>query len=224
MSRAALLILADGRFPAGGHAHSGGVEAAVASGGVHDTASLEAFCRGRLHTAGLTAAGLAAAAATGYDALALDEAADARTPVPALRHVARRLGRQMMRAARATWPSADLDRLARELPQGAHQPVVLGAAARAAGLTPLDAAHAAAYESTGGPASAAVRLLSLDPFDATALLARLSAELDDVAGAAAEAADRVAAEGVSALPAASAPLLDITGEQHAAWTVRLFAS
>ncbi|MGW4109089.1 urease accessory protein UreF, partial [Streptomyces sp. NPDC004976] len=66
MSRTALLVLADGRFPAGGHAHSGGMEAAVASGRVRDTASLEAFCRGRLHTAGLVAAGLAAAAADGY--------------------------------------------------------------------------------------------------------------------------------------------------------------
>ena len=41
MSRAALLLLADGRFPAGGHAHSGGVEAAVTHGAVHDTDSLE---------------------------------------------------------------------------------------------------------------------------------------------------------------------------------------
>lgn len=32
MSRAALLVLADGRFPAGGHAHSGGAEAAVRAG------------------------------------------------------------------------------------------------------------------------------------------------------------------------------------------------
>ena len=85
MSRAALLLLADGRFPAGGHAHSGGVEAAVAHGAVHDTDSLEAFCRGRLHTTGLTTAGLAAAAAAGYDPLLLDDAADARTPAPALR-------------------------------------------------------------------------------------------------------------------------------------------
>ncbi|OSP34962.1 urease accessory protein UreF, partial [Streptomyces sp. 13-12-16] len=43
-------------------------------------------------------------------------------------------------------------------------------------------------------------------------------------GAAADAAERVAAEGVTVLPAASAPLLDITGEQHAARPVRLFAS
>ncbi|MEU6011045.1 urease accessory UreF family protein [Streptomyces sp. NPDC047453] len=224
MSRAALLILADGRFPAGGHAHSGGVEAAVSSGGVHDPVSLEAFCRGRLHTVGLTAAGLAAAAATGYDALLLDEAADARTPMPALRKVARRLGRQLLRAARATWPSADLDRLADARPQGVHQPVVLGVTARAAGLSPLDAAQAAAYESVGGPAAAAVRLLSLDPFDTTALLARLAPELDDVAEAAAAATTRVAEEGVDALPAASAPLLDLIGEQHSTWTVRLFAS
>ena len=31
-------------------------------------------------------------------------------------------------------------------------------------------------------------------------------------------------EGLDALPSASSPLLDITGEQHAAWSVRLFAS
>ncbi|BBJ47319.1 urease accessory protein UreF [Streptomyces antimycoticus] len=224
MSRAALLLLADGRFPAGGHAHSGGVEAAVAHGAVHDTDSLEAFCRGRLHTTGLTMAGLAAAAAAGVDPLLLDDAADARTPVPALRAVARRLGRQMMRAARAIFPSEDLERLAAERPQGAHQPLVLGLAARAAGLTPLDAAYAAAYENAGGPATAAVRLLSLDPLDASGLLARLSSDTDAVATAAAQAADRVTAEGIDALPSASSPLLDITGEQHAAWTVRLFAS
>ncbi|MEU1123415.1 urease accessory UreF family protein [Streptomyces sp. NPDC005899] len=224
MSRAALLLLADGRFPAGGHAHSGGVEAAVAHGAVHDTRSLEAFCLGRLHTAGLTAAGLSAAAAAGVDPLLLDEAADARTPVPALRAVARRLGRQMMRAARATFPSPALDALAAARPRGAHQPIVLGLAARAAGLTPLDAAYAAAYENAGGPATAAVRLLSLDPLDASGLLARLGPDTDAVAAAAAQAADRVPAEGVDALPSASSPLLDITGEQHAAWTVRLFAS
>lgn len=224
MSRAALLVLADGRFPAGGHAHSGGVEAAVASGAVRDTTGLEAFCRGRLHTAGLTAAALAAAAAGGHDPVGLDEAADARTPVPALRQTARRLGRQMLRAARAAWPSPGLDHLAAVRPRGAHQPVVLGVAARAAGLTPADAAQCVTHETVSTPATAAVRLLSLDPFDATALLARLAPEADDVARAAAEAASRVPAEGLDALPSASAALLDITAEQHAAWTVRLFAS
>ena len=172
---------------------------------VHDTGSLEAFCRGRLHTTGLTTAGLAAAAAAGYDPLLLDDAADARTPVPALR--GRRPQARPADAARGPRHLAlarPRNWLAR-VPQGAHQPVVLGLAARAAGLTPLDAAHAAAYESVGGPATAAVRLLSLDPLDASGLLARLGSETDDVARAAADAADRVMTEGVDALPSASSP-------------------
>ncbi|MFD3723419.1 urease accessory protein UreF, partial [Streptomyces sp. NPDC058674] len=146
MTLAALLVLADGRFPAGGHAHSGGAEAACRAGRIHDAASLEDFCRGRLHAAGLTAAALAAAAALGVDPTELDAAADARTPSPALRAAGRRLGRQLMRAARATWPGPELEALAAAFPRGAHQPVVLGVTARAAGLGPAEAAQVAAYE------------------------------------------------------------------------------
>jgi urease accessory protein len=224
MSRAALLVLADGRFPAGGHAHSGGAEAAVKAGRITDAASLEGFCRGRLHTTGLVSAALAAAAALGLDPVELDEAADARTPSPALRTAARRLGRQMMRAARATWPHPELDALGRRFPKGAHQPVVLGVTARAAGLGADDAAYCSVYESVSGAASATVRLLSLDPFDATGVLARLAPELDRVALAASGAARLALGEGVDALPAGSAPLLEISAEAHAAWAVRLFAS
>ncbi|MXM64193.1 urease accessory protein UreF [Streptomyces sp. HUCO-GS316] len=224
MSGAALLVLADGRFPAGGHAHSGGAEAAVKAGRITGAASLEDFCRGRLHTSGRVAAALAAAAALGVGPSLLDEAADARTPSPALRAVARRLGRQLMRAARATWPSDELDAMAGQFPKGAHQPVVLGLAARSAGLGAADAAYCAAYESVSGPATATVRLLSLDPFEATAVLARLAPEVDRVVDLAVEAAGRVAEEGVDALPAGSAPVLEISAEAHAGWPVRLFAS
>ncbi|MEU0053212.1 urease accessory UreF family protein [Streptomyces sp. NPDC006184] len=224
MSRAALLVLADGRFPAGGHAHSGGAEAAVRAGRIIDAASLEDFCRGRLHTAGLVAGALAAAAVLGAEPEELDAAADARTPSPALRSAARRLGRQLLRATRASWPCGELDALARRFPKGAHQPVVLGVAARAAGLGPDDAAYCAAYESVSGPATATVRLLGLDPFDATGVLARLAPELDRVADRAVTAARRVADDGVDALPAASGPLLEVAAEWHAAWPVRLFAS
>ncbi|MEW2120853.1 urease accessory UreF family protein [Streptomyces sp. NPDC005474] len=221
MSRAALLVLADGRFPAGGHAHSGGAEAAVKAGRITGAATLEEFCRGRLHTTGLVSAALAAAAASGVDPVALDGAADARTPSPALRVAARKLGRQLMRAARATWPSTELDALAREFPKGAHQPVVLGLAARAAGLGPEDAAYCSVYECVSGPATATVRLLSLDPFDASGVLARLAPELDRVVDLAVEAA---AVGEVDALPAAAAPMLEVGAEAHAGWAVRLFAS
>ncbi|MEV7990843.1 urease accessory UreF family protein [Streptomyces sp. NPDC086077] len=224
MSRAALLVLADGRFPAGGHAHSGGAEAAVKAGRVTGAASLEEFCRGRLHTTGLVSAALAATAALGVDPEELDAAADARTPSPALRLAARRLGRQLLRAARVTWPSGELDAVARAFPKGAHHPVVLGLVARAAGLGAIDAAYCAAYECVSGPAGATVRLLSLDPFEATGALARLAPEVDRVAGRAAEMARGVVEEGTDVLPAGSAPLLEIGAEAHAGWGVRLFAS
>ena len=223
-SRAALLLLADGRFPAGGHAHSGGVESAVADGRVRDADTLADFCRGRLHTTGLVAAALAAAATAGIDPAGLDEAADARTPSAALRTVSRRLGRQLLRAARAVWPAPGLDDLAAVRPRGAHQPVVLGVTAAAAGLLPLDAAHAAAYDSVSTPAAAAVRLLALDPFHAAAVLARLAPDIDAVASAAEAAAARARTDGPCSLPAPSAPFLDLAAQTHATWAVRLFAS
>ncbi|MEZ0065788.1 urease accessory protein [Streptacidiphilus sp. MAP12-20] len=228
MLHPALLVLADGRFPAGGHAHSGGVEAAVRAGRVHDAGSLEAFCAGRLGTVGLTAAALAASAALGMDLHALDEAAEARTPSPALRATSRRLGRQLLRAARAAWPptpESALAAVARELPGGGYQPVVFGVVAAAAGLGPAEAATAVAYESVSGPVTACVRLIGLDPFQATAVLARLAGAIGEVAEAAVTAAVMAAEAGdLDLLPTASAPLLDIYAEQHAAWPVRLFAS
>ncbi|MDX6427775.1 MAG: urease accessory protein, partial [Streptosporangiaceae bacterium] len=57
-----LLLLADSRLPAGGHAHSGGLEAAATAGVVDDLGGLADFLRGRLATSGLVAAALAAAA------------------------------------------------------------------------------------------------------------------------------------------------------------------
>jgi urease accessory protein len=62
MSLATLLVLADGRLPSGGHAHSGGLEAAVATGRVRDVAGLEGFLHGRLATSGSVAAAFAASA------------------------------------------------------------------------------------------------------------------------------------------------------------------
>ena len=60
MTRSALLLLADSRFPAGAHAHSGGLETAAAAGRVHDASSLREFLVGRLHSTALVAASFAA--------------------------------------------------------------------------------------------------------------------------------------------------------------------
>jgi urease accessory protein len=107
-----------------------------------------------------------------------------------------------------------------ELPRDPHQPVALGAVAAAGGVEVEHAALAAAHGSVAGPASAAVRLLGLDPYAVQALLAGLAADCERVA---AEAALRAAGP-VDGLPAAAAPLLDIGAEIHASWEVRLFAS
>ncbi|WP_328374162.1 urease accessory protein UreF [Micromonospora zamorensis] len=232
-----LLLLADGRFPAGAHAHSGGLEAAVAAGRVTDLASLEEFLAGRLATAGLVGAAFAAAAhraavpgtvgageSAGTAMLAttlaqLDVELDARTAAPTLRTVSRRQGRALLRAGRAIWPDAPFGDLP-TTPGGAHQPLVLGLLCAAAGLSRLDTATVAAYGTVTGAASAGVRLLGLDPYQVQALLVSLADACDGTAADAARAAD----DPPERLPAAAAPLADIHAEIHATWEVRLFAS
>ncbi|WP_406084033.1 urease accessory protein UreF [Micromonospora zamorensis] len=232
-----LLLLADGRFPAGAHAHSGGLEAAVAAGRVTDLASLEAFLAGRLATAGLVGAAFAAAAhraavpgtvgageSAGTATLAttlaqLDAELDARTAAPTLRTVSRRQGRALLRAGRAIWPDAPFGDLP-TTPGGAHQPLVLGLLCAAAGLSRLDTATVAAYGTVTGAASAGVRLLGLDPYQVQALLVGLADACDGTAADAARTAD----DPPERLPAAAAPLADIHAEIHATWEVRLFAS
>ena len=215
---ATALLLADGRLPSGGHAHSGGLEAAIGAGRVTDLPSLEAFLRGRLATTGLVSAAFAAAAShravAGLDLEDLDASLDARTPSPAQRRSSRAQGRALLRAGRAMWT---VHMLQTENP---HQPVALGTVAASAGLTPQHAALVAAYGSVSTPASAAVRLLALDPYLVQGLLARLAGICDRTAALAAAHAEADADE----LPAASAPLLDIAAEAHATWEVRLFAS
>jgi urease accessory protein len=58
----ALWLLADSRLPTGGHAHSGGLEAAVRRGLVRAPDDVAAWLAGRVPTAGLVTAAAAAAA------------------------------------------------------------------------------------------------------------------------------------------------------------------
>jgi urease accessory protein len=213
---ATLLQLADGRFPAGGHAHSGGIEAAVESARVTDIASLAAFLVGRLHTAGLVGAALAAVAAAATEWAELDAEADARTPSPEQRRASRSQGAGLLRAARIVWPSPRLDALS----PAPHQPIALGAAAWSAGLGPRDAALAYAHGSVSGPAWASVRLLGLDPMAVAHVLAELSTEVDAIGSRAAACVGAPLWD----LPCTSAPRLDVDAELHATWEVRLFAS
>jgi urease accessory protein len=218
-----LLLLADGRFPAGGHAHSSGLEAAVASGRVSCLSTLESFLLGRLHTTGLVTAAFTAAAhaaaGEGATLLRLDEELEARMPSPATRTASRKQGGALQRAAKAVWPGAVFDLLPRRR-EGVHHAVVLGVTAAAAGLTCGEAAMVACYSQVTGQASAALRLLGFSPYDIQRLLATLAPQSDAVAMAAAAFAEKDPAE----LPMFSSPLADISAEIHATWEVRLFAS
>ncbi|QXV61437.1 urease accessory protein UreF [Amycolatopsis sp. TNS106] len=221
----AALIIADSRFPGGGHVHSGGLEEAVTRKLITHERDLPGFLSGRLRTAGSLAAVFAAASAhaaarnvqSGHWRR-LDVELDARTPSLAQREASRAQGRGTARAGKAAWPSPVLSQLLKETPRP-HHPVVAGALIG----VPFDAAMAVAYLAISGPASAAVRLLGLDPFAVNAVVARLAKEVRDVSLRAAE----VAGDDPADLPAPGSPALDLFAEAHARHhqeEVRLFAS
>lgn len=215
----AALLLGDGRFPAGGHAHSAGIESAVLDGRVTGEASLSAYLLGRLHTTALVESSLAAAtvARRGDDLAAIDDEAEARVTVPELRAASRRLGRQLVRVAGRCWPSA----LFAQLPEpGLHQPVALGVVGLAAGIGPAEVAAVAVHHALSTPAQAAVRLLGLDPFAVAALLAGMADEAELVVARAVVAAGAPLLE----LPAFVGPACEIAAAHHTAVDGRLFVT
>ena len=128
-----------------------------------------------------------------------------------------RLGRQMMRAARATFPSAELEHLATARPPGrppAHRPGTRRPRRRAhpAGrrLCRRVRDHRRPGHRSGAPAEPR-------PARRLGLLARLGPKPTTSQQPRSTPGPRHD-RGLDALPSASSPLLDITAEQHAAWT------
>lgn len=209
-SLATLLALADSRLPTGGHVHSGGVEEAVTSGLVVDLATLRAFLRRRIATQALVTASLAAAVHTGsLSFTAADRETDARTPAPAARHASRAQGRGLTRLARKVWPGGGWDAL------GAtpHLAVAAGAVGAISGMTPQHTALSVVYTTMTGSATAAQRLLALDPGDVAAATFELS-----------EMCDQTTELACKELADLSDPLLDVLAQRHSERERPLFAS
>jgi len=216
------MLLADSRFPAGGYAHSLGLEQAVSEGLGADGVAPFIAARLQLVAAPEAALSVAARRAAGGGAgsalAALDEEHAARCPSPVLRDVARRLGSQLLRSAAIAWPGEAIDSY-RATSKSTPRPVALGVVGAAAGLDDVEVATVALYDDAATVAGAALKLLGLDPAQTARWLAQLAPQ---IAGVARELAADERAVGRHDPPAAIA--LELAAGRHARRRERLFVS
>jgi urease accessory protein len=217
------LLLADSRFPSGSYAHSLGLEQAVTDG----LTDVPAFIRARLRLVAEADARFAVEAhrcihlasrgqTPVYDLhTRLEREWAARTPSPVLREAARRLGAQLLRSAAAVWPGGAIARYRVES-EATPRPIALGVVAAVAGVSAQDTALLALYDDAATVASAALKLLPLDPAETARWLAGLAPQL--AAGAARVVADR------GPLPSPAAVALELSAPIHREQRERLFAS
>jgi urease accessory protein len=222
----AVLQFADGLFPAGGFAHSFGLETYAQDGVVRDRAGLEAFVAAHLDGSAGPADAVAAAAAVRLAAggdvagwVALDERLDAMKVVPELRAASRQMGRQTLRVATAVGADALLADLARAVDDGlapGHHASVFGAALGRAGVEPTAAAAAYLYSTAALLVGAGLRLIALGQVDGQRVLAAMRPRIV-----------RLAAAAAAATPDdmwAFNPGLELAGLRHATLDARLFRS
>jgi urease accessory protein len=178
-------------------------------------ASLSVAARRAAATGG---AGAAAGARRGAALAELDGEHAARCPSPVLRDIARRLGAQLLRSAATAWPSPLIDGY-RAASTSTPRPVALGVVGAAAGLDDRAVATVALYDDAATVASAALKLLGLDPAESARWVAELAPEID-AAARAISADERPVGEHDP--PAAVG--LELAASAHAQRTERFFAS
>lgn len=222
----AVLQFADGLFPAGGFAHSLGLETYAQSGAIRDRAGLEAFLVAQLEGASGPADAVAAACAVRAAAqadfascVAVDLRLEAMKPIPELRAASRQMGRQTARVAAAVGDDPFLDALADAVDEGrtpGHQAAVFGAALGRHGADPETAAVAFLYSTTALLVGAALRLLPLGQIEGQRALAAMRPRI-------ARLAARAAAASIDDMWSFT-PGLELAGLRHAGLEMRLFRS
>ncbi|MFS8068333.1 MAG: urease accessory protein UreF [Byssovorax sp.] len=215
-----LLQLGDSAFPAGGFAHSAGLEASAQLGEVPTAASIRAFFEQILWQTGLGA--LPFLRASHLDPSEI-QAHDALCHAFFTSHVANRGSRTQGRAFIATSarvldeePVRDLDRRVRTRALHGHHAPLFGAVLRAVSASLEDAQRLYLHLALRGVASAAVRLGLLGPHEAQRLQRELGPLSERVL---ADCGDRDLT-----LAAQPAPLLDLFGALHDRLYARLFLS
>ncbi|ERB50509.1 urease accessory protein [Rhodococcus sp. P27] len=217
----ASMLLADGRLPTGGHAHSSGLEPALAGGLLQS--QVPDFIRGRLETVGLVEA--AATVVTRRWAVSAGGAGEledisrellARTPSAPLREASIQLGRGLARLASRLWPQHPAVQMLMALPGHPLRPLALGVFTAISGMDDLQAARSCLYDDAQTVASAALKLLPVDPAEPVEWLLRAAPTIETVAAAA------VAVEGVTDIPATTGPLVEQWSLEHHARSRRIF--
>ena len=221
-----LLQFSDGLFPAGGFAHSFGLETYVQDGRVRDRHDLEMFVAAHLDGSAGPADAAAAAIAVGVarrddsdEWFALDARLDAMKTVPEFRAASRQMGRQALRVAAGLGDDPFLGRLARAVEDdraAAHHATVFGAAVGRGGVEPERAAAAYLYSTAALLVGAGLRLIALGQLDGQRVLAAMRGRIERLAAAAATAT-------VDDLWSFN-PALELAGIRHAALDMRVFRS
>ena len=216
----------DGLFPAGGFAHSFGLETYAQQGRVRDRASLEAFVVAHLEGAvgpcDAVAAASAARLAVAGDmegVFALDARVDAMKCVPEFRTASVQMGRQTLRVAAALGDDALLTDFERAVDGGrtpGHHAVGFGMATGRGGADPERAAAAYLYSTCALLVGAGLRLIQLGQLDGQRVLAAMRPRIARLAAAA-------AAAGPDDMWSFT-PALEIAGLVHATLDMRLFRS
>jgi urease accessory protein len=222
----ALLQFSDGLFPAGGFAHSFGLETYTQAGTVKDRAGLEAFLRAHLEGSSGPADAVAAASAARFAAQgdlaacqALDDRLDAMKCVPEFRAASVQMGRQTARAAAALGGDPFIARLAVAVEDGTmagHHAMIFGAVAGRYGADARTAAAAFLHSTMALLVNAALRLLPIGQIEGQQTLAALRPLMAGLA----EAAGLATPDEMWSF----APGLELAGLRHADLDLRLFRS
>jgi urease accessory protein len=210
MSSWLLLQLADSAFPAGGFAHSGGLEAASQA----ENLDLPRFAREAIWQAGHGALPLLRAAFEEPGGL---EAFDARAEAFLVNHVANRASRTQGRAFSSTCARIFPSQVAlKTTGLKLHLAPLWGAVSKALDLTLEDSQRLYLWITARGVLSAAVRLGLAGTLEAQTMLAELTGTLDE----ALKTCGQLTLESL----AQTAPLLDLLQGTHDRLYSRLFQS
>lgn len=212
-----LMLLADARLPTAGHTQSAGLEPAVAHG--VQANEVPDYIALRLRTVTRVEAATAVVALhhlrQGLPLMDVETAWAARTPSAALRATSRSMARGLLRLARRLWPD---EPSVLALEKGVSRAIVLAAIADACGLAPVALARLVGYDDVQTVASAALKLLPLDPADVSGWVLDALPRIDRLA------VDVATLTLPRAIPASGAPQIEAWAEAHTHTTRRLFSA